>query len=62
MKFLVGYNGTVEAKAALSLARDFAKIFKAEVFVMASLEGGAGHVGILFWTRCPQSLRPPTRP
>ena len=42
MKFLVGYNGTVEAKAALSLAGDFAKIFNAEIFVMASLEGGAG--------------------
>jgi hypothetical protein len=42
MKFLVGYNGSVEAKAALSLAGDFAKIFNAEIFVMASLEGGAG--------------------
>ena len=42
MKFLVGYNGSVEAKAALSLARDFARIFKAKVFVMASMEGGAG--------------------
>ena len=42
MKFLVGYNGSVEAKAALSLAGDFAKIFDAEVFVMASLEGGVG--------------------
>jgi nucleotide-binding universal stress UspA family protein len=36
MKFLVGYNGSVEAKA------DFAKIFNAKVFVMASMEGGAG--------------------
>ena len=42
MKFLVGYNGSVEAKAALSLAGDFAKIFNARIFVMASLEGGAG--------------------
>ena len=42
MKFLVGYNGSVEAKAALSLARDFAKTFSAQVFVMSSLEGGAG--------------------
>ena len=42
MKFLVGYNGSAEAKAALSLARDFAKIFNARVFVIASLEGGAG--------------------
>lgn len=40
MKFLVGYNGSVEAKAALSLAGKFAKIFKAAVIVMASLEGG----------------------
>jgi nucleotide-binding universal stress UspA family protein len=42
MKFLVGYNGSVEAKAALQLARDFAKIFDARVFVLASMEGGAG--------------------
>ena len=42
MKFLVGYNGSAEAKAALSLARDFAKIFKAKIFVMTSMEGGAG--------------------
>jgi nucleotide-binding universal stress UspA family protein len=42
MKFLVGYNGSVEAKAALSLARDFAKIFNAKIFVMTSMEGGAG--------------------
>ena len=42
MKFLVGYNGSVEAKAALSLARDFAKTFSARVFVMSSMEGGAG--------------------
>ena len=42
MKFLVGYNGSEEAKAALSLARDFAKTFSAKVFVMSSMEGGAG--------------------
>ena len=42
MKFLVGYNGSVEAKAALSLAGDFARIFKAKVFVLASMEGGTG--------------------
>ena len=42
MKFLVGYNGSVEAKAALSLAGDFAKTFNARVFVMSSLEGGVG--------------------
>jgi nucleotide-binding universal stress UspA family protein len=42
MKFLVGYNGSVEAKAALSLARDFAKTFSAKVYVMSSMEGGAG--------------------
>ena len=42
MKFLVGYNGTIEAKAALSLARDFAQTFNGKVFVMLSMEGGAG--------------------
>ena len=42
MQFLVGYNGSVEAKSALSVARDFAKTFRAKVFVMSSMEGGAG--------------------
>jgi nucleotide-binding universal stress UspA family protein len=42
MKFLVGYNGSVEAKAALTLAHEFAKTFSAKVFVVASMEGGAG--------------------
>ena len=42
MKFLVGYNGSVEAKAALSLAANFAKTFNAKVFVMSSMEGGPG--------------------
>ena len=42
MKFLVGYNGSNEAKAALLLARDFAKIFDAKVFVMTSMPGGSG--------------------
>lgn len=42
MKFLVGYNGSAESKAALSLARDFAGIFNAKIFVMTSMEGGAG--------------------
>lgn len=41
MKFLVGYNGSNEAKAALALARDFAKVFKANVFVMTSMMGGS---------------------
>ena len=41
MKFLVGYNGSVESKAALSLAGDFAKTFNANVFVMSSMEGGS---------------------
>jgi nucleotide-binding universal stress UspA family protein len=42
MKFLVGFNGTAEARAALSLARDFAETFNAKVLVMLSMEGGAG--------------------
>ena len=56
MKFLVGYNGSVEAKAALSLAGDFAKIFNAKVFVMASMEGGAGEK-IEDITQAEQNLR-----
>jgi nucleotide-binding universal stress UspA family protein len=42
MKFLVGYTGTKESKAALALARDFAKIHGASVIVMTSMEGGKG--------------------
>ena len=42
MKFLVGYNGSDEAKAALSLAKDFAKTYNARVLVMSSMEGGSG--------------------
>jgi nucleotide-binding universal stress UspA family protein len=42
MNFLVGYNGSNEAKSALLLARDFAKTFDAKVFVMTSMPGGPG--------------------
>jgi nucleotide-binding universal stress UspA family protein len=42
MKFLVGYTGSRESKAALSLARDFAKIHGAAIVVMTSMEGGKG--------------------
>jgi nucleotide-binding universal stress UspA family protein len=42
MKFLVAYTGTKESKAALSLARDFAKIHGATIIVMTSMEGGTG--------------------
>jgi nucleotide-binding universal stress UspA family protein len=56
MKFLVGYNGSAEAKAALSLAGNFAKIFKATVIVMVSLEGGPGEK-IEDITRAEQNLR-----
>ena len=45
MKFLVGYNGTDVAKAALSLARTYAEVFKAKVFVMTSMGGGAHETG-----------------
>jgi nucleotide-binding universal stress UspA family protein len=41
MKFLVAYSGSKEAKAALALARDNAKLFKANVIVMTSMEGGS---------------------
>lgn len=40
MKFLVGYNGSDMAKAALSLARVHAQHFGAEVFVVTSMGGG----------------------
>ena len=41
MKFLVGYNGSKAAKAALTLAGEFAKTFHAKVFVLVSMEGGS---------------------
>ena len=40
MQFLVGYNGSNASNSALSLARDFAKIFKARVLILLSTEGG----------------------
>ena len=42
MKFLVGFTGSEESKAALALARDYAKVFGAKVVVTTSMEGGAG--------------------
>ncbi len=41
-KFLVGYNGSEEAKAALSLARTYAEQFGATVVVVTSTGGGRG--------------------
>ena len=41
MKVLVGYNGGEVGKLALSLARDFAKINNAFVYIITSMEGGA---------------------
>ena len=40
MKFLVAYNGSTEARAALDLAARHASLFKAKVFVITSMEGG----------------------
>jgi nucleotide-binding universal stress UspA family protein len=40
MKFLVGYNGSEEAKAALRLARTYAEKFGASVLVITSMGGG----------------------
>ena len=42
MKFLVGYTGSEESKAAMALAKDYAKIFNSKVIVVTSMEGGAG--------------------
>jgi nucleotide-binding universal stress UspA family protein len=42
MKFLVGYNGSAVAKAALSLARTYAMALGAKVIVVTSMVGGAG--------------------
>jgi nucleotide-binding universal stress UspA family protein len=40
MKFLVGYNGSDMAKAALSLARTHAEVFGAKVHIVTSMGGG----------------------
>jgi nucleotide-binding universal stress UspA family protein len=42
MKFLVGYNGSDVAKAALSLARNQAAVFNAKVLIITSMGGGTG--------------------
>ena len=42
MKFLVGYNGSEESKAALLLARTYAETFGAKVLVVTSMGGGRG--------------------
>jgi len=39
MKFLVGFDGSNSAKAALALARTYAKTFNAGIVVVASVEG-----------------------
>jgi len=40
MKFLVGYNGSKEAQAALSLVRTYAEKFNARVIIVTSMGGG----------------------
>jgi nucleotide-binding universal stress UspA family protein len=40
MKYLVGYDGGPEAKRALALACDQAKMTDALIYVVASMEGG----------------------
>jgi nucleotide-binding universal stress UspA family protein len=42
MNFLVGYNGSAEAQAALALATSHAEIFGAKIFIIASMGGGRG--------------------
>jgi nucleotide-binding universal stress UspA family protein len=39
MKFLIGFDGSNSAKAALALARTYAKTFNAGIVVVASVEG-----------------------
>jgi nucleotide-binding universal stress UspA family protein len=40
MKFLLGFNGSEEAKAALTLARTHAELFQAKVYIITSMGGG----------------------
>jgi nucleotide-binding universal stress UspA family protein len=42
MKFLVGYNGSVEAAAALELACQYADVFEASIVVVSSSGGVFG--------------------
>ena len=42
MKFLLGFNGSEEAKAALTLAREHAAAFGAKVYIITSMGGGRG--------------------
>lgn len=42
MKFLLGFNGSEEARAALALARNHAEIFQAKVYIITSMVGGRG--------------------
>lgn len=39
-KFLIGFNGSAEAIAALRLATDHALLFSAKIIVIVSMEGG----------------------
>ena len=41
MKILVGYNGSAASKAALDLAKDYAKAFHGAVYLVTSMEGGS---------------------
>ncbi len=41
MEILVGYNGTAASNAALELAKNYAKAFKAKVYLVTSMEGGS---------------------
>ena len=38
MKFLVGYDGSNEAEAALKEAQKHANVFKADIYIVTSLE------------------------
>ncbi len=40
MKFLVGFNSSKAAQAALALARDYAELFGAKILVITSMGGG----------------------
>jgi len=41
MRWLVGYNGTPEAKAALNIALQLAAVAGAEIYLVSSAEGGS---------------------
>lgn len=42
MKLVAAYNGTIESRTALELAKKHAQLFNAKLYIISSSEGGKG--------------------